>query len=272
MYGRRASIAGVMKVTAIVALSLALLRFVPNLLLQIPVFVFLIVALELAIVHASFGRPLRTFYFTFLIVGALLTGVITALFFSEFNPVPGSLQNLEAALQSRRGTPARSRIIALYVEFPMLATADGFVTCLLGLLPAWGAAVLASRWMRRRSGCESKWGQCIHAFLRGALIGLGLFFCSRLLLAFFLGQRIFGLGHSVGLVGSPLLGGLALATWTELRLRIHQGRSPKTEMVQFPPGCRDDLRQRPSGKAREHGATTLHRRVRCDEPKRSEVK
>ena len=272
MYGRRASIAGVMKVTAIVALSLALLRFVPNLLLQIPVFVFLIVALELAIVHASFGRPLRTFYFTFLIVGALLTGVITALFFSESNPVPGSLQNLEAAFESRRGTPARSRVIALYYEFPVLAAADGFVTCLLGLLPAWAAAALASRWMRRRNGLESKWGQCIHAFLKGALIGLGLFFCSRLLLAFFLGQRIFGLGHSVGLVGSPLLGGLALATWTELRLRIQQGRSPKTEMVQFPPGCRDDLRQRPSGKAREHGATTLHRRVRCDEPKRSEVK
>jgi hypothetical protein len=219
VYGRRASIAGVMKVTAIVALSLTLLRFVPMRVLQIPVFVFLIVALELAIVHASFGKPLRTFYFTFLIVGVLLTGVITALFSNRSNPLRGSLPNLAAAFESRQGTPARSRVIALYNEFPMLAAADGFVTCLLGLLPVWAAAVLASTWMHRRSGRESKWGQCIYAFLTGALIGLGLFFCTRLLLAFILSQRIYGYGHSVGLISSPLLGGLVFATLTGLRLR-----------------------------------------------------
>jgi hypothetical protein len=90
MFGRRASIAAVMKLTAIVALSLALLRFVHPRALQIPLFVFLTVALELAIAHAFFGRPLRTFYFTFLIVGVLLTRAITALPFNSSNPLPGS--------------------------------------------------------------------------------------------------------------------------------------------------------------------------------------
>jgi hypothetical protein len=61
-----------MKLTAIVALSLALLRFVPTRVLEIPVFVFLTVALELAIAHAFFDRPLRTFYFTFLILDSFV--------------------------------------------------------------------------------------------------------------------------------------------------------------------------------------------------------
>ena len=104
MSGRRASIAGVMKLTAIIALSLGLLRFVPTAVLTIPIFVFLIVLLELAIVQAFFGRPLRTFYFTFLIVGALLSGTITYFFFGFSGPVPGSLPNLEAAIQNLRGT------------------------------------------------------------------------------------------------------------------------------------------------------------------------
>ena len=114
---------------------------------RIPIFVFLIVLLELAIVQASFRRPLRTFYFTFLIVGVLLTGTITYLFFDFSSPVPGSLHNLETAIQSRRGVVARSRVMAMYVEYPSLAAADGFITCLLGILPAWAAGALASRWM-----------------------------------------------------------------------------------------------------------------------------
>ena len=57
----RATIAGVMKLTAIIALSLAMLRFVPMLVLEIPIFVFLIVLIELALLQASFRRPLRHF-------------------------------------------------------------------------------------------------------------------------------------------------------------------------------------------------------------------
>jgi hypothetical protein len=161
MSGRRASIAGVMKLTAIVALSLALLRFVPTRVLLIPVFAFLTVALELAIVHAFFDRPLRTFYFTFLIVGVLLTGVITALPFNTSNPLPGSLPNLEIAIRSRREVLPQSRILALYTEYPMLTDADGFVACLFGLLPALAVAALASRWMDRRSGRRTQWEWCI---------------------------------------------------------------------------------------------------------------
>ena len=92
-----------MKLTAIIALSLGLLRFVPATVLTIPIFVFLIVVLELAIVQAFFDRPLRTFYFTFLIVGVALTGTVTYFFFNFSGPVLGSLQNLEAAIQNLRG-------------------------------------------------------------------------------------------------------------------------------------------------------------------------
>ncbi len=81
MSGGRVSIAVVMKLTAIIALNLALPRAVPYLwVFQVPPFLFLIVVLDLALVQAvAFGRPLRTFYFTFLIVGIVSTSVVTAL-------------------------------------------------------------------------------------------------------------------------------------------------------------------------------------------------
>jgi hypothetical protein len=47
-----------------------------------------------------------------LVVGVLLSGVITALSWSA-SEVPCSLYNLEIAIQSRRGVMARNRIAAL---------------------------------------------------------------------------------------------------------------------------------------------------------------
>ena len=89
MTGRRSSIAASMTLTAIIASNLAMLRLVPAMVFQVPVFVFVIVGLDLALLHLVFGRPLRAFYFSLLISGSLFTGAITALFFSEAYPAPG---------------------------------------------------------------------------------------------------------------------------------------------------------------------------------------
>src|SRR4051812_13846122 len=94
-----------MKLTAIIALNLALLRVAESVesILLFPPFLFPIVLLDLALVQAvTFGRPLRTFYFTFLIVGILSTGVVTALCLRESRPPPGSLHILETAIQHYR--------------------------------------------------------------------------------------------------------------------------------------------------------------------------
>jgi len=165
-----------MKLTAIIALNFALLRAAGPVvsIFQFPPFLLMIVLLDLALVQAvAFGRPLRTFYFTFLIVGVVSTGVITALCVRESRPPWLSLHILETAIQHYRAVRGESRGISPYTEFPMLAEAERWVTCILSLLPPLAAAVLASRWMRRRCLRKSGWGQTVTAFLQGALIGLG---------------------------------------------------------------------------------------------------
>ena len=150
MSGRRVSIALIMKLTAIIALNLAMLRVVPVMLFQVPLALSLIVTIELALVQIAFDRPLGTFYFTFLIVGILSTGEITYLAFRQSNAVRGSLHILETAIQHYRAVQGQSRVIPLHVEFPMLGDAERWLTCILALSPAWAAAALASWWMRRR--------------------------------------------------------------------------------------------------------------------------
>jgi hypothetical protein len=231
--GRRFSIAVVMKLTAIIALNLAMRRVVPDMLFEAPPFLFLIVALDLALVQAvAFGRPLRTFYFTFLIVGVLSTGVVTALSFRSSNPMLGSLHILEAAIQHHRAVRGQSRVISLYNEFPMLATAERWLTCTLGLLPAWAAAVLTSWWMRRRCRRKGEWRQSVAAYLQGTLIGFGLL-CVGVTLVYLLAPSwihdpptALWYIYWMGLVSCPLLGGLAVVTLTRLRLKKHQGERP----------------------------------------------
>ncbi len=139
--------------------------------------------------------------------------------------MPGSLYNLETAIQRRQGVVARSWIYAMYVRFPLLAAADGFITTLLGILPAWAAGSLASRRMRQRRGRETAWDYCVLVFLQGAILGVGLFFGGCWALAFFLGPR-FPVGvFWVGLAASPLVGGLARAALTWLRLSNDPGTS-----------------------------------------------
>jgi len=231
--GRRFSIAVVMKLTAIIALNLAISRVVPDKLFEAPPCLFLIVALDLALVQAvAFGRPLRTFYFTFLIVGVLSTGVVTALSFRSSNPMWGSLHILEAAILHHRAVRGQSRVLSLYYEFPMLLTAERWLTGTLGLLPAWAAAVLASWWMGRRYRRKSEWRQSVAAYLQGTLIGLGLFCVGVTLVALLAPWMIRDPASAlryiywVGLVSCPLLGGLVVVTLTRLKLRKHLGEPP----------------------------------------------
>ncbi len=232
MNGRRLSIAVVMKLTAIIAFNLAVLRLVPEMRAGFPPCVFAIVMINLLLVQiVALGRPLRAFHHTFLIVGLLSTGVLIALAFTESSPVPGSLRILEAAILHYRAVRGKSRVISPLIEFPMLPTAEAWLACILGLLPAWAAAVLASWSMRRRFRLTSKWSRIVAALLKGALIGFG-FFCLGVILA----NSFFGPWHLdpqtaraawyvqwVCLVTCPLLGGMAVATLTQLRLRKHEG-------------------------------------------------
>ena len=226
----RVSIGILMKLTAIIAVNLALIRAVPDLLLfQAPPFLFLIVVLDLALIQAlAFGRPLRTFYFTFLIVGIVSTGVVTALCTRDVRPPRLSLHILETAIQHYRAVRGESQAISPYIEYPWLTAAERCVTSMLALCPALVAAVLASRWMHRRCKRLNIRGQIVAAFLQGALVGVGLLYLPGLILAsFFLDKK-----HEwqamyllVPLVTCPLLGGLAFASLTRRRFREHQGET-----------------------------------------------
>ena len=172
-----------------------------------PPCVFAIVMINLLLVQiVALGRPLRAFHHTFLIVGLLSTGALIALAFTESSPVPGSLRILEP------------------------------LACILGLLPACAAAVLASWSMRRRFRPTSKRRRIVAAFLKGALIGFG-FFClgATLAYSFFgpwnLDPRTAGAAWYVQwvcLVTCPLLGGMAVATLPQLRLRKHEGEKAES--------------------------------------------
>ena len=181
MPGHSFSIARVMALILIVGLNCAMVRATPSLVFQVPVFMFLIVALNLAAAMAAFGRPLRTFYFNFLFVGAIVTGVFTAFFFGETNAGPGSLIRAEIAIRRVLALPIQSSVFWTYSEFPIIAALDGPVSSLFGMIPALVAGVLAARWACRHDG-ELLRG--ISLFLRGALIGLGVVICVRLTLGF----------------------------------------------------------------------------------------
>ena len=232
MSSKRISIAVVMKLTAIIALNFAVLRLVPEMRAGFPSSVFAIVMINLLLVQAvALGRPLRAFHYTFLIVGFLSTGVIIALVFSISRPVPGSLRILEAAIQHYRSVRGQNRVISPLVEFPMLPIAEAWLACILGLLPAWVAAVLVSWSMRRWCRLTTEWGRIAAGFLKGALIGFGLFCLGVTLANSFFGPWNLD-PHTataawyvqwVCLVTCPLLGGMAVATLTQFRLRKHEG-------------------------------------------------
>ncbi len=238
MPGKRVSIAVVMKLTAIIALNLAVVRLLADVLwvLTVPPVLFLTMLLNLALLQAvAFGQPLRTFYFTFLIVGILTTGAITVLASRRpWQPEKtwGTLHILETTVQHYRTIRGQSPVTALHIESPGLAAAEQWITYILvGLLPA-SAAVLASWWMHRRGRRRNNWGQAVTGFRRGALIGFGLYLGANLVFVWFVAQwlptppDVFTSVYLSGLAGSPLVGCLAVATITWLRSREEQRETP----------------------------------------------
>jgi hypothetical protein len=178
-----------MKLTAVVALNLALLRVTPTDIILAPAIAYLIVMLDLALVEAFvFGRPLGTFYFTFLGVGFLSFGVATALAFIQ-----------------PRFEPA--------------------IMCVLALAPAFGAAALASWWARRRGDRKSEFSRAVASFLQGAVIGFALYMPVPIVADAFLGLRTPESRWCVvgGMVACPLLVGLAVPRFSRARSPTRQG-------------------------------------------------
>jgi hypothetical protein len=153
------SIAVVMRLTAIIAVNLAVLRLVPDVGIAFPRFVFAIVMANLLLAQTFvLSRPLRAFHYTFLIIGFLWIGVIIPLAFRKFSPVPGSLRILEP------------------------------LACIVGLLPAWAVAAMVSSSMRRWCRRRSERGRIAAAFLKGALISFGFCYLGASLVYSFFGR------------------------------------------------------------------------------------
>jgi hypothetical protein len=221
-----------MKLTAIIALNLAVLRLVPEMRIAFPTSVFAIVMINLLLVQTvALGQRLRAFHYTFLIVGFISSAVTIALAFTISRPVPGSLRILEAAIEHYRAVRGQSRVISPLIEFPMLRTDEAWLACILGLLPAWAAAALASWSMRRRFRLTSEWRRIVAAFLKGTLIGFGCFCLGVTLANSFFGPwnldpqeaRAAWNVQLMCMVTCPLLGGMAVATLPQLGMRKHEG-------------------------------------------------
>jgi hypothetical protein len=140
-----------MGLTAIVALNLAALPMLPGRLFDVPLSLFLIVSLELALVQVAFGRPLRTFYFTFLGVGFVVSILATvSLVAPSGRPIP-SLGILQAGFELYKAVRGQGQITPRSVDIQGLAEADRVVTGILSMLPAFAVAVVASRLTGRSS-------------------------------------------------------------------------------------------------------------------------
>ena len=144
-----------MKLTAIIALNLAVLRLVPEMRIGFPTSVFAIVMINLLLVQTvALGRRLRAFHYTFLIVGFISTGVIIALVFTISRPVPGSLafwrprSSITGLSEGKSGHFAAHRV-------PDAPHSRGVASVPTGVLPAWAAAVLASWSMADGSGSRA---------------------------------------------------------------------------------------------------------------------
>lgn len=220
---RGVSIALAMKLTALVALNLAICRTLPFI-PESPPFLFVLVVLDIVLVQAvAFGRPLRAFHYTFLIVGVFSTGLVTAFAFRASRPVIGSLHILETLIQWSRAARGETRIVSPYNEFQTLEAAERFVTGAIGLLPAWVVGLMASRFTQRRGQLPAGRSHLgIMAFFQGALIGFG-FFAVGLTLAYAF-RSTPPVSHTVGwhiqraaMVVCPLLGGLAALASTRFK-------------------------------------------------------
>ncbi len=185
------SLSLIMKLVALIALDLALLRVQPYR-LQSPLFLFALVTLDLVIIQTVIlSRRLGPFHYTFLIVG-LLASLTLHMFVND-----GLFHGITATPTSRRSSGS-------------LAIADRCVTSTLGLLLAWATGL----WVARRTPSSLPWR--ITSFFQGAMIGLGVFtvvlvtfnYSGRAPALLTPGQFAYLLG--LGLAICPLLGGTAV--------------------------------------------------------------
>jgi hypothetical protein len=140
-----------MGLTAIVALNLAALPMLPGMFFEVPFSLFLIVSLELALVQVAFGRPLSTFYFTFLGLGFVVSIYATVLLAPLGGRPIRSLGILQAGFELYKAVRGQGQITPRSVDIRGLAEADRVVTGILSMLPAFAVAVVASRLTGRSS-------------------------------------------------------------------------------------------------------------------------
>jgi hypothetical protein len=208
----------VMKLTALIAVNLALLLEGPVILLSPPLLFFLVM-LDLVLVQSVIlGRPLHDFHYTFLIVGLVASIVLS--FLAYYNAPPGkvgSLRILETLIGTYLQVTASPPLNRQALEY--LAIAERCVTSTLGLLLAWTAGLLVARLARLRQPRSGKLGRRIASFLKGTLIGPVVFTAIVSLLDCYgpvpppLGQHL----RWLGLATSLLLGGLAVVIFESRR-------------------------------------------------------
>ncbi|SIN68105.1 hypothetical protein SAMN05444166_0056 [Singulisphaera sp. GP187] len=162
MTGKGVTLGKLMKITALVALDLAILRAVSSgagLLLS-PVVWFPLAALNYVVVwKIILGRPFQAFHYTFFVV------YITSYIALGISSDGLSLHIVGTLVRWYRGMTGDQRGSILFNELVFIA--EMWATCFLSILPAWATGLLAAQFERRRS-----WG--IAAFIRGALIGYGV--------------------------------------------------------------------------------------------------
>jgi hypothetical protein len=215
MSGKGVSIAFVMKLTALIALNLAMLVEAPWIPESPPV-LFAVVMLDLVIVQVLIlGRPLRAFHYTFFFVGALSCAVVTVLaFLRASGPNVGSLHVIETLIRWSREIQGGRKGFVGQRELGAIARYERWVTCTLSLLPAWGVGWLAARWVRLRGGPTTGWVRGLKAFAQGVVIGFFVLTLGTTLSAIVWGPPrpdSFRSGlHVAALVLCPVLGGLGV--------------------------------------------------------------
>ena len=173
------SIVRLMKVTAIVAVTLAWICAAPDV-FQNAVGLFLLVALDLVLVQAIVLKlPLRAFHYAFLIAG--IASSIGVAVLADSRPVPGTLHILETLIRWHRAARGEATMAAPYAGYPLLEAAEPWVTALIGVLPAWAAAVAVAFYVKR-SGCQTgRSGRAVAGFFQGLVFGLNVFGCGSAL-------------------------------------------------------------------------------------------
>jgi hypothetical protein len=224
----RVSLALAMKLTALAALNLALVREVAGI-LEIPFVLFLFAALDLVIVQGVFlGRPLRTFHFTFLSVGLASSIAMTLI---SLAPEMGSGWVLMAMFRRFREALGDDGIILARAVLTTWKLGAGA----LGLLVAWAVGRWAARRGHRRGHRAGGLARSVAAFFQGAVIGFGFFSVGARvlysirpdLIDLTMRNTVARYLHLGTLAACTILGGLAV--WHARRSRRPETRDDATE-------------------------------------------